>query len=501
MVTSTGRLSSSNPNLQNIPLYSEFGKELRKAFVISSPENIFLSADYSQIELRILAHFSKDELLMKAFSEGIDIHSLTAQQIFGVKMQNITSDMRRKAKAINFGIIYGMSDYGLAKSIGISRKESKKYIENYFNRYPKVKEFIEKTIKEAREIFRMNLYLFSGFALLVIYLIADFWKARSLDKKHKLAHYLLAIWVSSTLLVYVYYFFARGFFPAYALELYPPLIISVSYLFTEKFLIYKTNFLKSLTAFLIVVYAIFLFQKSVSFVPDLSFYFMMTFSLVFIYWFSREKIYRDNKTAFVIASTSFMFFVVISQSSIVTELVSGKLITGFTVLCLMLILYFAYKKKMIGTNRIFTKYFATAVFLATLIGGFGESARYLKINYDSVWSPENARLVKEYFDKNAESDNTLLSGGMIWSIHPKIKPYFDLTHPTAYLSVVEEELIPKLKRELKTNPPDFIVLDKFTQRCYSFVEPLFSEILEQRYKLRKEINDSKQQIKIYKRKF
>ncbi len=151
MVTSTGRLSSSNPNLQNIPLYSEFGKELRKAFVVSSSENIFLSADYSQIELRILAHFSKDELLMKAFSEGIDIHSLTAQQIFGVKMQNITSDMRRKAKAINFGIIYGMSDYGLAKSVGISRKESKKYIENYFNRYPKVKEFIENTIKEARE--------------------------------------------------------------------------------------------------------------------------------------------------------------------------------------------------------------------------------------------------------------------------------------------------------------------------------------------------------------
>ncbi len=151
MITSTGRLSSSNPNLQNIPLYSEFGKELRRAFIVSEPGNVFLSADYSQIELRILAHFSKDELLIKAFNEGVDIHSLTAQQIFGVKMQNITAEMRRKAKAINFGIIYGMSDYGLAKSLGISRKEAKRYIENYFSKYPRVKEFIDKTIKSARE--------------------------------------------------------------------------------------------------------------------------------------------------------------------------------------------------------------------------------------------------------------------------------------------------------------------------------------------------------------
>ncbi len=145
-VTATGRLSSSNPNLQNIPIRGEEGSRIREAFV---PEDgyLFLSADYSQIELRILAHLSGDEKLIEAFKRGEDIHTRTALEVFG----DVNPELRRKAKTINFGIIYGMTPYGLSKQLGIEPKEAKRYIESYFAKYPKVKEFLDRTVKEAEE--------------------------------------------------------------------------------------------------------------------------------------------------------------------------------------------------------------------------------------------------------------------------------------------------------------------------------------------------------------
>ncbi len=149
-VTATGRLSSSNPNLQNIPIRTKEGKKIRKAFV---PEKgyLFLSADYSQIELRVLAHYSEDEKLINAFLSGDDIHRRTASQIFGVCPDDVTEDMRRFAKTINFGIIYGMGPYGLSKALKISQSEARKNIEQYFAEYNKVREFIDRTIKETTE--------------------------------------------------------------------------------------------------------------------------------------------------------------------------------------------------------------------------------------------------------------------------------------------------------------------------------------------------------------
>jgi len=149
-VTSTGRLSSSQPNLQNIPIKDELGKRLRRAF-ISENGYLFLSADYSQIELRILAHLSGDEGLKSAFTRGEDIHRQTASEIFGVLPLEVTPRMRRQAKVVNFGIVYGMSPYGLSRELGISEGDAEKYIQKYFERYPRVKEYIEKTLKEARE--------------------------------------------------------------------------------------------------------------------------------------------------------------------------------------------------------------------------------------------------------------------------------------------------------------------------------------------------------------
>ena len=142
-LTVTGRLSSSNPNLQNIPIRTEEGNKIRSAFCAENKENsLILSADYSQIELRLLAHVSGDEHLINAFKSGEDIHTVTASKVFGVEVNEVTKDMRRKAKAVNFGIVYGQSKYGLAKSVGISNDEAQDFIDKYFATYPKVRDYM-----------------------------------------------------------------------------------------------------------------------------------------------------------------------------------------------------------------------------------------------------------------------------------------------------------------------------------------------------------------------
>ena len=148
--TATGRLSSVNPNLQNIPVRTELGREIRAAF-IAAPGTRLLSADYSQIELRLLAHFSGDALLTRAYEEGIDIHTLTASEVFGVPPETMDKETRNRAKAVNFGIVYGISAFGLAAQLGIPQAEAKAYIERYFARYQGVKAFIEKTLEQTRK--------------------------------------------------------------------------------------------------------------------------------------------------------------------------------------------------------------------------------------------------------------------------------------------------------------------------------------------------------------
>lgn len=150
-LTATGRLSSSNPNLQNIPIRSDRGKEIRRAFVPSTEDGLILSADYSQIELRIMAHLSGDEHLINAFKEGIDVHSATAAKIFGTAYEEVSPEQRRIAKTANFGIMYGISAFGLSQRLQITRNEAKKLIDDYFAAFPAVQTFISKTIEQARE--------------------------------------------------------------------------------------------------------------------------------------------------------------------------------------------------------------------------------------------------------------------------------------------------------------------------------------------------------------
>ncbi len=147
--TATGRLSSANPNLQNIPIRTELGRGIRAAF-IAEPGHVLLTADYSQIELRLLAHFSGDRLLVEAYRRGDDIHTLTASQVFGVPPLMVTSDHRRQAKVVNFGIVYGLSPFGLSQQLGIEPSEAKQFIANYFEKYEGVRKFIDRTLEEAR---------------------------------------------------------------------------------------------------------------------------------------------------------------------------------------------------------------------------------------------------------------------------------------------------------------------------------------------------------------
>lgn len=154
-VTATGRLSSSNPNLQNIPTRTPEGKKIREAFIAEQGFKL-LAADYSQIELRVLAHFSEEPALLEAFARGEDIHARTAIEVFGVKPDEVTPELRRRAKVINFGILYGMSDFGLAQELGIDQKEAKKYIDAYFQRYPRVSEFLDRILAEARKSLRIS---------------------------------------------------------------------------------------------------------------------------------------------------------------------------------------------------------------------------------------------------------------------------------------------------------------------------------------------------------
>ena len=150
-VASTGRLSSNNPNLQNIPIRTERGREVRKAFIPRDENHVILSADYSQIELRLIAEISKDPNMMEAFAQGLDIHTATAAKVYRIELDQVTSTQRRNAKAVNFGIIYGQSAFGLSQSLGIPRKEAAEIIQNYFDQYPGIKDYMTDTMNFARE--------------------------------------------------------------------------------------------------------------------------------------------------------------------------------------------------------------------------------------------------------------------------------------------------------------------------------------------------------------
>ena len=150
MITATGRLSSVDPNLQNIPIRSEEGKNIRKVFV-ADKNKVFIDADYSQIELRVLAHLSKDSVMIESFKNDLDIHYKTASEVFGVPIDEVTDNQRRSAKAVNFGIVYGISDYGLSKDLNITRNEAREYIDGYLNTYPRIKNYMEEIVDRAKK--------------------------------------------------------------------------------------------------------------------------------------------------------------------------------------------------------------------------------------------------------------------------------------------------------------------------------------------------------------
>jgi DNA polymerase-1 len=151
LMAATGRMASSNPNLQNIPIRSDLGREIRKAFVPGEEGWVLMSADYSQIELRVMAALSGDKAMIEAFANGLDIHQATAARVYGVELDGVLPEMRRTAKMVNFGIIYGISAFGLSQRLGIPRGEAATIIENYFKQFPGVKHFMEKVVEDAKQ--------------------------------------------------------------------------------------------------------------------------------------------------------------------------------------------------------------------------------------------------------------------------------------------------------------------------------------------------------------
>jgi DNA polymerase-1 len=151
VLAQTGRLSSVEPNLQNIPIRLEEGRKIRKAFTASQPGWVIFAADYSQIELRVLAHITGDKSMSEAFIHNIDIHTKTAMEVFNVDKDEVTANMRRQAKAVNFGIVYGISDYGLSQSLGITRKAAQKFIDDYLASFPDVKQYMDDIIQQAKQ--------------------------------------------------------------------------------------------------------------------------------------------------------------------------------------------------------------------------------------------------------------------------------------------------------------------------------------------------------------
>ena len=149
--TATGRLSSTEPNLQNIPVRTELGRELRRFFLPENEDYVIIDADYSQIELRLLAHISNDANMIRAFREGVDVHTSTAATVFGVAESAVTSELRKRAKAVNFGIVYGISSFGLSQDLSITKKEAAQYIDNYFNTYPGIKKFLDDAVESGKE--------------------------------------------------------------------------------------------------------------------------------------------------------------------------------------------------------------------------------------------------------------------------------------------------------------------------------------------------------------
>ena len=166
-VTATGRISSSDPNLQNIPTRIELGKRLRKVFK-PAKGNIFIDADYSQIELRVLAHISKDEHMQEAFNNDEDIHKQAASKVLGIPIEEVTKEQRSSAKAVNFGIVYGISDFGLSEQLGVSKKQAKLYIEQYLEKYKGIKLFMENIVEDAKQKGYVETLSFSFIGLSII---------------------------------------------------------------------------------------------------------------------------------------------------------------------------------------------------------------------------------------------------------------------------------------------------------------------------------------------
>ena len=341
-----------------------------------------------------------------------------------------------------------------------------------------------------KDTIKMNLYLVLGLLLFLIYYFKDQLSGNISKENKSIAVYILPIWSMTTFILYGYYFFARGFFPQYATEIFPPLIMCLSYVIAVKFIPKGKSIMWYLVTIIVFLYSVFAFNKFiVKDYPALDTYFLTTISLVFIYYFSREKSLTENRKVFWFFASLFLLITTIIRLGFVKSLILKGVFAVSILMLLYFILYITVRAGLIRKGKIFRNYVAMPLIVSTLVFSFSFASFHLGISYDGNWSPRSVKTVERYLKKDSVQGDSLLSGSMIWIINPKIKPFFNITHPAAFRGKVDDSFKKQLENELESNPPNYIVMDGRTEMCYSFVEKFLKALIKERYVKEKEISD------------
>ncbi len=357
------------------------------------------------------------------------------------------------------------------------------------------------SMKEVRAVFRMNLYLILGFTFFLVLLVKDILSKKSGDNKNQKLRLLIPVWAFFSSVLYLYYFWARGFFPAYAVEVYPPLIIGMAWLW--KHYLYKSDKGRLISILLIITLA-YLFYGFLTLMNQKT-DFSVVFLIAALIWLitkisikEKEFVYKNKLKIFIVSA----FLVVLAlalQLDSVTRILPGRYGLILVIIIISVIIFLLISKKLISTQGFLRDYLVATLLVGALAGSFGESAQYLNLKYDGAWSPKTVKAVHNHFTSNAKEGETILSGGMIWSIHPKVAPYLMIAHPTSYLSEVETTFVEKLENEIKNNPPDYIIYDGYTRRCYQFLDRPIDGLVIHQYSISRVFGDETNPVQLFKK--
>ena len=355
------------------------------------------------------------------------------------------------------------------------------------------------SIRELRLVIRMNFYLIIGFVFFLVFLTKSTFAKNRDQFSDAFLPWLIPIWLVMAGSIYGYYFFARGFFPAYALELYPPMLIGFAVLWVKYLQRGSKKIIPVFVRNLLLVCLFWAAQLVLGMKSDFSTY----FAIGAVCWVGfallryREVVSAKYRTQSILGVLALIIITIVSQLTIVTRIIQGRYLLALLLVLITMIFYWLKSKKLISSAHLTERYIVTTILVGALLGGLGESAKYLNLKYDGVWSPMVVKKVDNFIDNSADNGDTILSGAMIWAIHPKVMPYFNIAHPTAFLSELETDFVNDLSNELKINPPKYIIFDGYTKKCFHFLRETLEQLVQNRYCLCKTFDDEKNHVQIF----